>query len=93
MPKSTTISAVRAREVLDSRGSPTVEVDMHLDGGAMGRAIVPSGASTGRHEAIELRDGDPARYEGRGVLRAVAASTPSSRPPFAAQWTPRTSRR
>ncbi len=73
MPDSTTIAAVRAREVLDSRGNPTVEVDMHLDGGAMGRAIVPSGASTGRHEAIELRDGDPARYEGQGVLRAVAA--------------------
>ena len=73
MPSSTTISAVRAREVLDSRGNPTVEVDVHLNGGATGRAIVPSGASTGRHEAIELRDGDPARYEGQGVLRAVAA--------------------
>ena len=73
VPDSTTIAAVRAREVLDSRGNPTVEVDVHLGGGAMGRAIVPSGASTGRHEAIELRDGDPARYEGMGVLRAVAA--------------------
>ena len=73
MPSSTIIAAVRAREVLDSRGNPTVEVDVHLDGGAMGRAIVPSGASTGRHEAIELRDGDPARYEGKGVRRAVAA--------------------
>ena len=73
MPNATTIAAVRAREVLDSRGNPTVEVDVHLDGGASGRAIVPSGASTGRHEAIELRDGDPARYEGMGVLRAVAA--------------------
>ena len=73
MSDSTTIAAVRAREVLDSRGNPTVEVDVHLGGGAMGRAIVPSGASTGRHEAIELRDGDPARYEGMGVLRAVAA--------------------
>ena len=72
MPNSTSISTVRAREVLDSRGNPTVEVDVHLEGGAMGRAIVPSGASTGRHEAIELRDGDPARYEGKGVLRAVA---------------------
>ena len=70
---NSTIAAVRAREVLDSRGNPTVEVDVHLDGGAMGRAIVPSGASTGRHEAIELRDGNPARYEGRGVLRAVSA--------------------
>ena len=72
MAGSTTIAAVRAREVLDSRGNPTVEVDVHLDGGATGRAIVPSGASTGRHEAIELRDGDPARYDGKGVLRAVA---------------------
>ena len=72
MSGATTIAAVRAREVLDSRGNPTVEVDVHLDGGAMGRAIVPSGASTGRHEAIELRDGDPARYEGKGVRRAVA---------------------
>lgn len=73
MSNSTTIAAVRAREVLDSRGYPTVEVDVRLDGGAMGRAIVPSGASTGRHEAMELRDGDPARYDGKGVLRAVAA--------------------
>ena len=69
MPGSTQIAVVRAREVLDSRG---MEVDVRLDGGATGRAIVPSGASTGRHEAIELRDGDPARYEGKGVLRAVA---------------------
>ncbi|MYC32709.1 MAG: phosphopyruvate hydratase [Chloroflexi bacterium] len=73
MSTPTTIAIVRGREVMDSRGNPTVEVDVHLDGGAMGRAIVPSGASTGRHEAIELRDGDPARYEGKGVLRAVAA--------------------
>ena len=73
MSGSTIIAAVRAREVLDSRGNPTVEVDVRLEGGAFGRAIVPSGASTGRHEAVELRDGDPTRYEGRGVLRAVAA--------------------
>ena len=73
MPNSTHIATVHAREVLDSRGNPTVEVDMRLQGGAFGRAIVPSGASTGRHEAVELRDGDPTRYEGRGVLRAVAA--------------------
>ena len=73
MPSATTIAAVRAREVLDSRGNPTVEVDVRLAGGALGRAIVPSGASTGRHEAVELRDGDPSRYEGKGVLRAVAA--------------------
>ena len=75
MPARTRIAAVRAREVLDSRGNPTVEVDVRLAGGALGRAIVPSGASTGRHEAVELRDGDPMRYEGRGVLRAVAAVT------------------
>ncbi len=73
MTDSTQIAAVRAREVLDSRGNPTVEVDVRLDSGVMGRAIVPSGASTGRHEAVELRDGDPTRYEGNGVLRAVAA--------------------
>jgi len=69
---STAISAVHAREVLDSRGNPTVEVEVRLSGGAWGRAIVPSGASTGAHEAVELRDGDRARYGGKGVLRAVA---------------------
>ena len=73
MPTSTHIANIHAREVLDSRGNPTVEVDIRLQGGATGRAIVPSGASTGRHEAVELRDGDPGRYEGKGVLRAVAA--------------------
>ena len=73
MPASTHITNIHAREVLDSRGNPTVEVDIRLQGGATGRAIVPSGASTGRHEAVELRDGDPGRYEGKGVLRAVAA--------------------
>ena len=73
MTNSTTIAAVHAREVLDSRGNPTIEVDVHLQGGAFGRAIVPSGASTGRHEAVALRDGDPSRYAGQGVLRAVAA--------------------
>ncbi|MFC7473821.1 phosphopyruvate hydratase [Dankookia sp. GCM10030260] len=61
-----------AREVLDSRGNPTVEAEVHLDTGAVGRAIVPSGASTGAHEAVELRDGDKARYGGKGVLKAVA---------------------
>jgi len=66
------IASVRAREVLDSRGNPTLEVDVALDDGSVGRAIVPSGASTGAHEALELRDGDPARYGGKGVLRAVA---------------------
>ncbi|MBP6875108.1 MAG: phosphopyruvate hydratase [Candidatus Eisenbacteria bacterium] len=67
----TRIVQLMAREVLDSRGNPTVEVEAHLAGGAIGRAIVPSGASTGEHEALELRDGDPERYLGRGVLRAV----------------------
>jgi enolase len=66
------ITRIHAREVLDSRGNPTVEVDVHCDGGARGRAIVPSGASTGRHEAVELRDGDPARFGGKGVRKAVA---------------------
>jgi len=66
------ISEVKAREVLDSRGNPTVEVDVLLADGALGRATVPSGASTGIHEALELRDGDPKRYLGKGVLRAVA---------------------
>src|SRR5947209_20372289 len=66
------IHHLHAREVLDSRGHPTVEVEVHCHGGAHGQASVPSGASTGRHEAVELRDGDPARYGGRGVRRAVA---------------------
>src|SRR4029078_3182270 len=66
-----TIAEVHARQILDSRGDPTVEVDIVLDDGAVGRAAVPSGASTGEHEARELRDGDPARYRGNGVTRAV----------------------
>jgi enolase len=66
------IKSVKAREVMDSRGNPTVEVDLFLENGTMGRAIVPSGASTGIHEAIELRDKDQARYMGKGVLKAVA---------------------
>ena len=65
------ISAVRAREILDSRGNPTVEVDVLLSDGARGRASVPSGASTGAHEAVELRDGDKYRFLGRSVLKAV----------------------
>ncbi|HNO12552.1 MAG TPA: phosphopyruvate hydratase, partial [bacterium] len=65
------IHHVHAREVLDSRGNPTVEVEIHLESGAMGRAIVPSGASTGEHEAVELRDGDKKRYLGKGVQKAV----------------------
>jgi enolase len=68
----TEIIAVRAREVLDSRGNPTVEADVILESGALGRAIVPSGASTGEHEAVELRDGDKSHYLGKGVLQAVA---------------------
>ena len=68
-----TIIDIHAREILDSRGNPTIEVDVHLDSGAMGRAAVPSGASTGAHEAVERRDGDKARYSGKGVLEAVAA--------------------
>jgi enolase len=66
-----TISDLRAREIIDSRGNPTLEVDCELTGGAVGRAAVPSGASTGEHEAVELRDGDKARYGGKGVLKAV----------------------
>jgi enolase len=69
----TAIVDIVGREILDSRGNPTVEVDVVLDDGSMGRAAVPSGASTGAHEAIELRDGDKARYLGKGVTRAVAA--------------------
>lgn len=68
----TEIVAIHAREVLDSRGNPTVEAEVLLEGGALGRAMVPSGASTGEHEAIELRDGDAGRYLGKGVTRAVA---------------------
>jgi enolase len=67
----TAISDVHARQILDSRGNPTVEVDVRLESGALGRAAVPSGASTGEHEAVELRDGDSAAFLGKGVLRAV----------------------
>jgi enolase len=67
----TTIAEIRGRQVLDSRGNPTVEAEVFLDGGASARAIVPSGASTGQHEAVELRDGDEQRYKGKGVLKAV----------------------
>src|SRR5712672_3444180 len=68
----TSIAEVIRREILDSRGNPTVEVDVRLEGGALGRAAVPSGASTGEHEAWELRDGETKRYGGKGVLKAVA---------------------
>jgi enolase len=82
------IDATTAREILDSRGNPTIEVDVRLDTGEIGRAAVPSGASKGSHEAVELRDDDPARYGGKGVLQAVAnvrgeiASTIRGRDPF-----------
>src|ERR1700741_5334326 len=67
----TKIARVHGREIIDSRGNPTVEADVILAGGAVGRAAVPSGASTGEHEAIELRDGDRKRYLGKGVSKAV----------------------
>ena len=69
----TAIVDIIGREILDSRGNPTVEVDVVLEDGSIGRAAVPSGASTGAHEAVELRDGDKARYLGKGVLKAVDA--------------------
>ena len=68
---SSTIVDIRARQILDSRGNPTVEVDVELADGSFGRAAVPSGASTGVHEALELRDGDKTKYLGKGVLKAV----------------------
>jgi enolase len=69
---STKIQNIRGRQILDSRGNPTVEVDVLLENGVMGRAAVPSGASTGENEAVELRDGDKGRYLGKGVTQAVA---------------------
>lgn len=69
--KNNTIAHIKAREILDSRGNPTIEVDLGLENGAYGRAAVPAGASTGSHEALELRDGDPGRFGGRGVLKAA----------------------
>ena len=68
----TAISHVHARQLLDSRGNPTLEVDVRLESGALGRAAVPSGASTGEHEAVELRDGDASAYLGKGVSKAIA---------------------
>ena len=65
------IKSIKGREILDSRGNPTVEVEVLLESGSIGRASVPSGASTGEHEALELRDGDKKRYGGKGVLKAV----------------------
>ena len=72
MKQEILIRDVKGREILDSRGNPTVEVDVILENGVLGRAAVPSGASTGIYEACELRDGDAARYLGKGVTRAVA---------------------
>src|SRR5579864_1641337 len=69
----TAITDIIGREILDSRGNPTVEVDIILEDGSKGRAAVPSGASTGAHEAVELRDGDKARYGGKGVTKAIDA--------------------
>src|SRR5208283_4537276 len=69
----TEIVDILAREILDSRGNPTIEVDVTLEDGAFGRAAVPSGASTGAHEAVEKRDGDKSRYGGKGVTKAVDA--------------------
>ena len=66
------IAEVKGREILDSRGFPTVEVDVTLEDGTLGRAAVPSGASTGEYEAVELRDGDKKRFSGKGVTKAVA---------------------
>src|SRR3979411_432378 len=71
----TAIIDIIGREILDTRGNPTVEVDVVLEDGSLGRAAVPSGASTGAHEAVELRDGDKKRYLGKGVTKAVAAVT------------------
>src|SRR6266436_8539207 len=69
---TTSIRSIVAREILDSRGNPTIEVDVRVESGALGRAAIPSGASTGEHEAWELRDGDKSRFGGKGVKKAVA---------------------
>ena len=72
------ITDVLAREVLDSRGNPTIEVEVYTESGAIGRGMVPSGASTGEYEAVELRDGDKSRYSGKGVQKAVRNRSPES---------------
>ena len=91
------IESVQAREILDSRGNPTIEVDVTLESGIIGTAAVPSGASTGEHEALELRDGDKARYQGKGVKKAWASRWRSraprptrSRCRFTSTWAART---
>src|SRR3954452_12787306 len=76
----TSIVEIIGREILDSRGNPTIEVDVRLDGGASGRAAVPSGASTGEHEAWELRDGGKDRYLGKGVTKAVSSIEKTTAP-------------
>ena len=84
----TAIVDIIGREILDSRGNPTVEVDVVLEDGSRGRAGVPSGASTGAHEAVELRDGDKKRYLGKGVRKAIDPSPARSSTP-SAEWRPR----
>ena len=84
----TAIVDIIAREILDSRGNPTVEAEVVLDSGAVGRAAVPSGASTGAHEAVELRDGDKARYGGKGVSRRWTTSKARSSTPSPASTLP-----
>ena len=86
----TAIVDVHARQILDSRGNPTVEVDVTLEDGSMGRAAVPSGASTGAHEAVELRDGDKSRWGGKGVSKAVAGGQRRDRRSGRRAWRPRT---
>ena len=82
----TTITSVRGLEILDSRGNPTVEVEVVLDSGATGRAAVPSGASTGTREAVELRDGDKSRFGGKGVRKAVDAVNGDIAQALRGQW-------
>ena len=84
---------MHARQILDSRGNPTVEVDVVLESGTLGRAAVPSGASTGVHEAVELRDGDPAAYGGKGVAARRGERQRDDRARPCAGWTPPTSAR
>ena len=80
------ITEIMGREIIDSRGNPTVEVDVFLESGFMGRAAVPSGASTGTHEALELRDKDPKRYLGKGVQKAVQNISSGSSRPNSSGW-------
>ena len=89
----TAIADVHARQILDSRGNPTVEVDVTLEDGSMGRAAVPSGASTGAHEAVELRDGDKSRWGGKGVEQGGRRTSTGRSPRLSSAGTPRTRRR